>query len=96
LFHGTVPKFGLFAVSCDPLSGFAIQNEFDFSGYIGQKNPKYYEKRILFSGDFTGRGNNELLIISSNCGDAKFTGFDCSNPDWSAPFPPTCFIFKLD
>jgi hypothetical protein len=96
LFHRTVPKFGLFAVSCDPLSGFAIQNEFDFSGYIGQKNPKYYEKRILFSGDFTGRGNNELLIISSNCGDAKFTGFDCSNPDWSAPFPPTCFIFKLD
>ncbi|MFM7902266.1 MAG: hypothetical protein ACKPAD_09815, partial [Bacteroidota bacterium] len=54
LFHRTIPKFGLFSVLCDPVAGFAVQNEFDFSGYPDQRNPKYYEKRILFTGDFTG------------------------------------------
>ena len=96
LFHRTVPKFGLFAVSCDPLTGFAIQNEFDFSGYTGQKNPKYYEKRILFSGDFTGKGKNELLIISSNCGDANFNGYKCNVPDFASPFPPVSYIITIN
>ncbi|MGR6088506.1 MAG: hypothetical protein ACU4F9_10045 [Arcticibacter sp.] len=96
LFHRTVPKFGLFAVSCDPVTGFVIQNEFEFSGYPEQRNPKYYEKRILFPGDFTGGGKKELLIISSNCGDSNYNGNKCDVPDYSTSFPPVSFIFTID
>lgn len=96
LFHRTIPKFGLFSVSCDPTAGLAIQNEYDFSGYPEQRNPKYYEKRVLFSGDFTGKGKNELLIISSNCGDSNFNGYKCNVPDFNSPFPPVSYIFTIN
>jgi hypothetical protein len=95
-FHRTVPKFGMFQTNYAPGSGLKVAYDLDFSGSKGLPKPKYYEKRKLLYGDFTGSGTVELMMISSNCGDSDFRGFHCQRPDLTGGFAPLIQIFKIN
>jgi len=95
-FHRTVPRFGFFEVSYASETGFEVLYEFDFNRFKASLNPKYYEKRKLLYGDFTGGGKLELLLISSNCSDGNFDGYNCQIPVVTGDFRPLFQIFKIN
>ncbi|MCK4663396.1 MAG: hypothetical protein KAT68_11060 [Bacteroidales bacterium] len=46
--------------------GFVIKEIIDFDGYEKDKNPKYYEKTDIFSGNFINNKFSSLLIFARN------------------------------
>jgi len=58
-------------------STFQILCNIDFSGYIQDRNPKYYEDLKMIPGKFVSPDHTSFMVIGRNCKDGSYIGKDC-------------------
>lgn len=75
--------------------GFIITNTIDFSGYINDYNPKYYEILKIVAGNFTSKNKTSLLILMGNCGDERFDGNNCKQIEELPYLPSSTQLYEL-
>ncbi len=74
--------------------GFYISSIPEFTGYVSDQNPKYYEIVRLVPGNFTGN-KTELLCILRNCADNDFDGMNCKKFDSLNDLPNRIQVYSL-
>ncbi len=86
-------RFELKLISSDS-KGFYVSSVPEFTNYIFDQNPKYYEFPMFVPGKFTGH-ETQLLCILRNCADNNFNGKNCNVYDSIPDLPNTIQLYNF-
>jgi len=74
---------------------FHILETIDFSGFPGDQNPKYYEKLVLYTGNWIESSTTSVMVIARNCKDNHYSGTSCTEYEELPGLPSTLQIYSF-
>jgi len=86
-------RFELKIISTDA-RGFYVSSIPEFTGYVSDRNPKYYEIPKIIAGRFSGNDFG-LLCILYNCADRNFDGTHCREYDSIPDLPNSVQLYNF-
>ena len=75
---------------------FCILSNLDFSGFTGDRNPKFYEILTLHTGNWIDPGITSVLVIARNCHDPGYRGGPCTAYEEVPELPSTLQVYSLN
>ncbi|TSA26582.1 MAG: hypothetical protein D4R67_07645 [Bacteroidetes bacterium] len=74
---------------------FQVLSAIDFTGYEGDRNPKYYEILKLYTGNWIDPSFSSVLVIGRNCQDPDYAGGPCETYEENPALPDMLQLYSF-